>query len=86
MKLWVKIVKGEKLLADRIFRTNLPLEKDSYEEYLQEICRQLDLSTPVSLSSHWHHLERFHIAEYKPRDFIEAVDFDKVIIEDVDYD
>ncbi len=86
MKLWAKIVDGEHLRANIIARNAAPLTREEYEAFLVEICQRLDLSTPVSLAMHFNHLRRFNIVEYKPRDFIEPVDFTKFTIENVDYD
>jgi hypothetical protein len=86
MKLWVKIIKGDKLLSNLVVRNSAPLEQEAYEAFLSEICQQLDLSTPISLPTHFSHIKRFNIVEYKPRDFIEPVAFTKLTLENVDYD
>lgn len=86
MKLWAKIIKGDKLLANLVVRNRAPLEQEAYESFLSEICTQLDLSTPVTLTMHFNHLKRFNIVEYKPRDFIEPVSFTKFTLENVDYE
>ena len=86
MKLWAKIIKGDKLLANLVVRNRAPLEQEAYESFLCEICTQLDLSTPVTLTTHFNHLKRFNIVEYKPRDFIEPVSFTKFTLENVDYE
>ena len=86
MKLWAKIVDGDALRANIVARNADPLTRDCYETFLSEICHRLDLSTPVTLPTHFNHLRRFNIVEYKPPDFIEPVDFTKLTIENVDYD
>ena len=86
MKLWAKIIKGDKLLANLVVRNRAPLEQEAYESFLSEICTRLDLSTPVTLTTHFNHLKRFNIVEYKPRDFIEPVSFTKFTLENVDYE
>ena len=86
MKLWAKVIEGDHLVANIVMRNREPLVKESYESFLCEICGQLDLSTPVTLVTHFNHLRRFNIVEYKPRDFIEPVSFDKFTIENVDYE
>lgn len=86
MKLWAKIIDGDHLLANIVMRNAAPLVQQEYEAFLPEICHQLDLSTPVTLRTHFNHLARFNIVEYKPRDFMEPVSFSKFTIENVDYD
>ena len=86
MKLWAKIIDGDKLLANLVVRNGAPLVREEYESFLPEICQQLDLSTPVTLPTHFNHLKRFNVVEYRPRDFVEQVSFTKFTIENVDYD
>lgn len=86
MKLWAKIVDGDHLLANLVVESDAPLVREEYEAFLPEICHRLDLSTPVTLPTHFNHIRRFNIVEYKPRDFIEPVAFTKFTIENVDYD
>ena len=83
MKLWVKIIKDEKINAHIIETNDLPMNIDNYEETLTEVCHKLDLSTPVSLSMHFNSLVKFNITEYKARDFIEPIDFTKLVIENI---
>ncbi|MBR2984526.1 MAG: hypothetical protein IKC60_03375 [Clostridia bacterium] len=82
MKLWVKIYDdGEKMRRNLLWRNGKHLTRDNYEETLAEICTKLDVSTPVSLASHYMQIVKFNHAKYLPRDFMEPVDFVKMIIE-----
>lgn len=85
MKLWAKIIEGEKIIANKIYRNSQPLTQATYEAFLVQIAEDLDLSTPVGLSVHFTHLAKFNIVEYKPRDFMEPVTLTKFVIENVDY-
>ena len=86
MKLWFKIMKGDKMIFDTLEKNDLPLSRDEYERMLSELCHTANLSTPISLAPHFLSLVRFNITEYLPRDFVESVEFDKVIVENVDRD
>ena len=44
-------------------------------------CHELDLPTPVVLSSHASSFTQFNIARFKPGDFVESVDFDELTME-----
>ncbi len=86
MKLWIKLIKNEKILANIVAENDLPLTWDNYESMLTEACHKLDLSTPITLSMHFNSLVRFNITEYKARDFIEPIDFTKLTVENINED
>lgn len=83
MKIWAKIVNGDKIVRDIIYERDLVLTPANYQKILQEMSYQLDIATPVSLPTHFKHFERFNRIKYIPRDFIEEVDFTAYILERV---
>lgn len=87
MKLWAKVLdENVNIVSHIVMRNQEALTRAAYERFLSEICQQLDLSTPVTLPTHFNHLRRFNIVEYRARDFLEPVDFFKFTIENVDYE
>lgn len=83
MKVWAKVMKGDKILRDVIYDDGLVLNKDNYQKLLQELAYRLEISSPVSIPNHLKHFEKFNRIKYLSRDFIEDVDFDSFIIERV---
>jgi hypothetical protein len=81
MKIWVKLYKNEKIYNSLTFKMTTPLNRQNYEKDLHSICEELDLSTPITLSSHFSHFLNFNISKYLPRDFIEQIDFDFMTLE-----
>ncbi len=82
MKLWAKIYDEEEKMRVNIMRSNTAsLTRTNYEVFLAELCNELDISTPVSLASHYMQIVRFNHAKYFPRDFVEPVNFVKFIVE-----
>ena len=63
--------------------TGAQLTPAAYKRALQEVCYMLDVSTPVTLPTHYKHFERFNRVKYLPRDFVEDVDFTAYILERV---
>lgn len=53
---------------------------------LKEAVDTFDLSTPVVLSQHFHHFANYNSVKFLPRDFVEPVDFDKLVVENVKED
>ena len=78
MKIWAKVMKG-----DKIFESELSLTPSNFQKMLQEISYKLDVATPVSLPTHFKHFERFNRVKYLPRDFIEEVDYTSFVLERV---
>ena len=83
MKIWAKLMKGDKILRDVVYEDGYVLRPEKFIAALQEISCELDVATPVSLPSHFRHLEKFNRVKYLPRDFVEEVDFDAMILERV---
>lgn len=83
MKIWAKVLKGDKILRDVIYESDVSLTGAGFVKMLQEISYRLDIATPVSLPSHLKHFERFNRVKYAPRDFVEEVEFTSVVLERV---
>jgi len=83
MKVWAKVLRGDKILRDVIYEDELTLSRGNFDKLLGEVCYLLDLSRPVVLPTHYKHFERFNRIKFIARDFIEEVDFDSFIVERV---
>lgn len=83
MKVWAKVMRGDKILRDVIYEEDLTLSKSDFQKLMQELAYRLDISSPVSIPNHIKHFEKFNRVKFLPRDFIEEVDFDAFIIERV---
>lgn len=83
MKIWAKVMKGDKILRDVIYENDLTLTPSNFQRTLQEISYKLDVATPVTIPSHYKHFERFNRVKYLPRDFIEEVDYTSFVLERV---
>lgn len=84
MRLWIKIVCGDKLthsLTGESFSPREPLNADKLTAMLREILSAADLPTPAVLAKHVRHLSSFNITMFMPEDFVEHVDFDRMTVE-----
>ncbi len=81
MKIWAKLMKEDKMLRSELFESPLVATPSNFAKDLQEVCYILDVSTPVSLPTHYKHFIKFNRIKYIPRDFIEEVDFTALILE-----
>jgi len=75
MKIWAKTVQGEKITRSFLYETPY-VGTDNYEECLREICHEMDVPTPVVTPVNVRNFTNFNIERFRPRDFVESVDFD----------
>ncbi len=82
MKIWARTVSGDKIVRETIYENPLPMRYDNYRLWVAEICRTLDLSTPVILPAHYKNFAHFHNTRFKPDDFVDDLGADLLVIED----
>lgn len=83
MKIWAKVMKGDKILRNVIYESELSLTPSNFTRMLQDISYKVDVATPVTLPTHFKHFEKFNRVKYLPRDFIEEVEFTSFVLERV---
>lgn len=81
LKIWAKIITGDKIKKDLIYRSDEKFAKNKLHSYLIEICHEMDVPTPVVLKSHIKNFDSFNITRFKASDFVESVDFDSLVLE-----
>ncbi len=80
MKLWIKIIGDGRIKKQTIYSPER-FDFDEILTYLEEACNILDEPTPLLLKKHLRHLSEFNNTTFKPVDFVEHVDFDKMVVE-----
>lgn len=83
MKVWVKTIVDEKITRDLLYEYGSISNEDDFISVLQEVCGQLDIPTPVATRVNFNHFVMFNNTRFKPRDFVESVDFDMLDLEAV---
>lgn len=83
MKIWAKVLYGDKILRDTVYERDLSLTPQHYLKMLQEMCYRLDIAAPITLPSHFKHFEKFNRVKYIPRDFVEECEFTSFVLERV---
>ena len=82
-KLWGKLLRGEKIIAQTVYEEDDKLVYSHFFEYLSAICEGLDIATPILLKTHIFNFAKFGTVRFLPRDFTEKPDFDKFIIDNI---
>lgn len=83
MKIWAKTVKEEKISQNILFEYDQITNLDEFVAIMQQICEQMDIPTPIATHVNLRHFVMFNNTRFKPRDFVESVDFDMLDIEAV---
>ncbi len=84
VKLWIKTYKHDKILKQTTVEKDEKFYYSNFLDYVSAGCYKLDEPTPVMLKKHIMDFAKYHMAVFKPADFIESVGFDKMIVENLD--
>ncbi|MBR2336745.1 MAG: hypothetical protein IKA61_02240 [Clostridia bacterium] len=84
VKLWIKLIKEDKIIKDVVVEKSEPFEWASFVDYLTEGLYSLDEPTPVVIKNHIFDFAKFHVVRFRPSDFVEHVDFDYMWVENLD--
>jgi hypothetical protein len=79
--IWAKTQIKEKIKLNELIEFEDKFIKANFFDYVSKICNELDIPTPVILKKHINHFSSFNIATFSKEDFIEYIDFDKLILE-----
>ncbi len=82
-RIWAKVYHDEHIEKQLTFEREEKFSYDDFFSYLAEICDGLDIPTPVLLKTHLFNYAKFRHVVFRPRDFIEPVDFQKLVLENI---
>ncbi|MBQ1269928.1 MAG: hypothetical protein II368_04615 [Clostridia bacterium] len=83
VKLWAKTVKNHHIIRQETYMAVEKYDSDRFFVYLTDCCGLLDIETPVVLETHKKTFERFHHVRFRPSDFMDTVEFDYLLIEQI---
>ena len=83
IKIWAKVMKKDKILNQYMFEKFDEMDYSEFFSYLKEICENLDIATPVLIKTHLFNYAKFNYVRFLKSDFVESVDFDFLLIENV---
>lgn len=79
--IWAKAIKEDKLIKNSLISFEDKFKNEDFHEYVFYICNELDIPSPIILSKHIRHFVTFNNASFKPEDFVEEINFDKLVLE-----
>ncbi len=81
VRIWAKVIKNGKIIKQFTFERIGAMDYSLFFDFLCEICGKLDIPTPVLMKTHIFNYAKYNNVKFKEDDFMEKIDFDKLILE-----
>lgn len=81
IKIWARTIIDKRTALNEVFCFDGKYDENEFDSYVRFICHELDIPTPIVLSSHIKGFTQFNISQFKTRDFVESIDFDELVLE-----
>ncbi|HCW03294.1 MAG TPA: hypothetical protein DGK91_01390 [Clostridium sp.] len=86
LKVWVKVVKNNKIIKDKVVSSNI---EGGYQANLKAcittFCEEFDIEKPYWLPYNVDEFNKRSKVTFDCNNFIESIDFDKLVIEELEY-
>ena len=80
-RIWARTMHDGKIEKSYIYESVDNFKENTFFKHLEKICHEIDIPTPIILKSHIDNYVDFNNVTFLPRDFVESVDFEKLILE-----
>lgn len=81
IRIWAKVMLDNKIIKQCVFEKYETMDYSQFFEYTREICETLDIPTPVIIKTHLFNYAKYNTVKFIKSDFVENVEFDKLIFE-----
>ena len=82
-RIWAKVLKDGHIVKQTTYEREEKFTHADFFGYLAEICDALDVPTPVLLKPHIFNYAKFRHVVFRPADFMETVNFDRLVLENI---
>lgn len=83
MRIWAKLISGGRIRKQFVYENPEKLVYSHFFDYLTDICKELDIPTPVLTKVHIFNFAKFNHVKFLPRDFVETLDYDHLFLENI---
>ena len=83
IKMWAKVIKNKKITKQFVFEREKETDYSEFFDYVKTICGFLEIPTPVLIKTHLFNYAKYNFVRFKKEDFVESIDFDTLIIENI---
>lgn len=80
-RIWAKVMKKDKIIKQTVLEKEGSLDYSLFFDYTREICETLDIPTPVIIKTHLFNYAKYNVLKFRKDDFVEKVDFDRLVFE-----
>ena len=84
VRLWFKVIKDDKIVKQYEYSSEEKFTYSKFTEYISAGCYALDEATPVIIRNHIMNFAKYNSVKFVPSDFVEKVDFDRILVENLD--
>ena len=81
IRIWAHTTVDSQNTRSFIYESIDNFSSEKFRLHIEKICHELDIPTPIILPSHIDNFENFNIVSFHSKDFVESVDFEKLILE-----
>ncbi len=81
IRIWAKVIKDDKIVKQFMLEKFTVMDYSQFYEHLTEICSALDIPTPVLIKTHLFNYAKYNVVRFKKDDFVENIEFDKLVLE-----
>ena len=85
INIFARLNKNHKTIKSLTYKNVKEYESGDFFFHLSEICHKLDIPTPIVIEYHRKSYEEFNFVKFKEDDFVDKVNFDYLLIENVDF-
>jgi hypothetical protein len=78
-EIWARVLKEQKIIADILHKS----KESDLEKITREVCEKADIPAPLVLDKHKRQYSKFSLTKFLTAEFVESVDFDCLVIENV---
>ncbi len=82
-RIWAKVYRDDHIEKQTVYESEKKFSYSDFFGYLAEMCMELDVPTPVLLKQHIFQYAKYRHTVFRPSDFLESVDFTKLVIENI---
>ena len=82
IRIWAKCYKNNKIINSIIYESIDNFNPNTFYLHVQEICHKMDIPTPLVLRYHTDNYIEFNRTIFRSQDFVESINFDRLIMEE----
>lgn len=81
VRIWAKLIKDDKIKKQTVYERAESIDYSLFFDYVRDICEILECPTPVIVKTHIFNYAKYNTLRFKADDFVEKIDFDKLVLE-----